>query len=113
MSEKNQPQAQQASVSPKTQQQSQLQHKTQILRAQLRNPEKCKKFPKKIRGIVLVDKRKRDNVHKFNDKMKFKPKTMQVENASQVSRWRKDANRLENVSTIYELYVVLHKYLQR
>ena len=38
------------------------------------NNLKSTKKPKNIKGFILVEKRKRDNVHKIKDIVKFKPK---------------------------------------
>ena len=69
--QQNQPQMHQASMSPKFQQQPQFQQQIQVQRAQLRQPQKRKKS-NKIKGFVLVEKQKRDNVYEIKDMMKPK-----------------------------------------
>ena len=75
--QQNQPQMHQASMPPKFQQQPQLQQQIQVQRAQLQQPQKRKKS-KKIKGFVLVEKRKRDNVHKIKDTMKPKRRKLKM-----------------------------------
>ena len=87
----------QANMSPKFQQQPQVQ------RAQLQQPQKHKKS-KNIKGFMLVEKQKRDNVHEIKDTMKPKRRKLKMHLRSA------DGEKILTDSTIHELYVMLYNY---